>query len=141
MSGDASTSSSVVDIFASLHQFLRVINELAWTDDQRKADFMAEAAVVGVGSFFFFCSGDRRLILCFLQLIGSVVRRYADTLFSIFANEFLQVEQSSKPTIEDASGWLSVASAKLGRGEKAGVTPFNFRPEVRFLPLLLSMSS
>lgn len=139
MSGDASTSSSVVDIFASLHQFLRVINELAWTDDQRKADFMAEAAVVGVGSYF--CFGHRRLILCFWQLIGSVVRRYADTLFSIFANEFSQVEQSSKPTIEDASGWLSVASAKLGRGEKAGVTPFNFRPEVRFLPLLLSMSS
>jgi hypothetical protein len=58
VSGDASTSSSVVDIFASLHQFLRVIKELAWTDDQRKADFMAEAAVVGVGSFFFLLWGS-----------------------------------------------------------------------------------
>jgi hypothetical protein len=37
----------VVDIFASLHQFIRVINELGWTDERRKADFMAEAAVVG----------------------------------------------------------------------------------------------
>jgi hypothetical protein len=46
VSGDELTSSSVVDIFASLHQTIRVINELNWTDEHRKADFMAEAAVV-----------------------------------------------------------------------------------------------
>jgi hypothetical protein len=66
-----------------------------------------------------------------LQLIGSVVRRYADTLLSIFASEIAQVEQSNKPMPDDAAGWLSVASSKLGRKEKAGVTPFNFRAEVR----------
>ncbi|KAJ9096406.1 hypothetical protein QFC21_005228 [Naganishia friedmannii] len=107
VSGDDLTSSSVVDIFASLHQFIRVINELGWTDERRKADFMAEAAV----------------------LIGTVVRRYGDTLFRIFASEISQVEQSSKPMAVDNDGWLSIASSKLGRKEKAEVTPFNFRPE------------
>lgn len=70
------------------------------------------------------------------QLIGSVVRRYADTLFNIFANEIAQAEQSSKPAIEDSTGWLSVASSKLGRAEKASVTPFNFRPEVSSFKLV-----
>ena len=49
VSGDALTSSSVVDIFASLHQTIRVINELNWTNEERKADFMAEVAVVSIG--------------------------------------------------------------------------------------------
>jgi hypothetical protein len=68
-----------------------------------------------------------------LKLIGSVVRRYGETLFRIFASEISQVEQSSKPMAVDNEGWLSIASSKLGRKEKAAVTPFNFRPEVCLL--------
>ena len=118
-----------MDIFASLHQTIRVINELNWTDEARKADFMAEAAVVGARRRSGFVTNSEDLRRDF-QLIGSVVRRYADSLFSIFASEIAQVEQSTKPISDDAVDWLSVASSKLGRKQKASVTPFNFRAEV-----------
>jgi hypothetical protein len=41
-------TSSVMDVFTSLHSVVRAINDLHWTDTQRHADFVAEVALVSL---------------------------------------------------------------------------------------------
>jgi hypothetical protein len=39
-------TSSVMDVFTSLHSVVKAVNDLKWTDPQRHADFVAEVALV-----------------------------------------------------------------------------------------------
>lgn len=109
---DGSTS-SVVDVFTSLHSMVKAVNDLQWTDEDRHADFVAEVALI----------------------VMLVITRYGETLKQRALAEIAEVDvkefaitNSVIPAPSD-SGWAAMANRVARRGKPVS-KPFDFSPSI-----------